>query len=174
MQLDPDEIRNYEQRAFFEKKEVHEVNPWSIFIAVLAAILVAWFIHEMYLEWQIRRALTIFNEQMEVVNRQTQQQFQEIQIRNEYQQAKEMERVRLESEYKEQQRRLVIERENQIHAQKMAVVEEKNAKETAWGKFYKPTLGCGSENPNRDAIKCGNDYIRERKRFESGWIYIPR
>jgi hypothetical protein len=41
MQLDKDELRDYEQRAFFEKKEVSETNPLNIFFAVLAAILVS-------------------------------------------------------------------------------------------------------------------------------------
>lgn len=171
MKLDKDELRDYEQRAFFEKKEVSETNPLNIFFAVLAAILVSWFIRELYLEWQIRRALTIFNEQMQIVNQQTQQQLQQIQINSEYQRAKAQEKARLEFEYKEQQRRLAIEQENQIHAQQMAIVEEKNAKESAWKRFYKPTLGCESENQNRDVIKCGNDYIKERRRFESGWIF---
>src|SRR5687768_4685250 len=99
MQLDKDEVRNYEQRAFFEKDDKQEVNPMTIFFAVLAAILVSWFIRELYLEYQIRRALSVFNEQMEVINQQTQQQIQEIQIRNEFNQAKAQEKARLEFEY---------------------------------------------------------------------------
>lgn len=55
MQLDQDEVRGYEQRAFFEKKDFKDLNPLSIFFAVLAAILVSWFIREAYVEWQLRQ-----------------------------------------------------------------------------------------------------------------------
>jgi len=171
MQLDQDEIKSYEQRAFFEKKENTELSPVTIFFAVLGAILVSWVIRQAYIEWQVQRALTVFNQQMQIMNAQSQQELQRFQIQSEAARAAAQERVRLEMEAKEQQKLAAIQLENDKRAQELAVIQEKEAKEVAWKRFYNPIRGCESENPNRDAIKCGNDYIKARKRFESGWFY---
>lgn len=173
MQLDQDEIRSYEQRAFFQRTEYPQNNPVVIFFAVLAAIIVSWIVREAYIEWQVQRALTLFNQQMQNLNAQSQQRFQNLQIQSEAARIAAQERVRLEMEEKEQQKLAAIQLENDKHAQQIAIIQEKDAKELAWTKFYNPTRGCESENPDRDAIKCGNDYIKARKRFESGWIYMP-
>jgi hypothetical protein len=71
LQLDPDEIRDYRQEAFFNENKSKALSPVSIFLAVLAAILVSWFIREAYVEWQIKQALEVFNQQMNVMNQQS-------------------------------------------------------------------------------------------------------
>ena len=115
-------------RLFLKSKGVHKVNSWIILFGALAAILVSWFIREIYLDWQDRRVLTILSVQMEIANKQTQQQLQQIQINNQHRQTKPQEKAKLKFEYKLQLPRLAIEYENQSQTQKIAIVEEKNAK----------------------------------------------
>ena len=68
MQLEPDEIRSYQQDSFFNQntKKPNEVNPFTIFLSVLAAILFAWFIREAYIEWQVKQALSFFDQAMQL------------------------------------------------------------------------------------------------------------
>jgi len=54
--------------------------------------------------------------------------------------------------------------------QKALSLKHDSDKETAWNAYYKPTVGCESSNQNRDTIKCGNDYIKSRNKFEASWI----
>lgn len=172
MQLDQDEVASYAQRAFFEKKETTALSPATIFFSVLGAILVSWVVREAYIEWQVQRALIVFNQQIQIMNAQSQQELQHFQLQSEAARAAAQERVRIEMEAKEQQRLAAAQLDNDKRKQALAVIQEKEAKEVAWKKFYSPIRGCESENPNRDAIKCGNDYIKARRRFELAWIYI--
>lgn len=169
MQLDKEEMMSYEQRAFFEKKESKELNPLNIFFAVLAAILVSWFIRMAYVDWQLRQVAETFNEQIKVMNYQSQQQMRMIQLKNEAMQAQAEEKVRLKAEAAMQQRIAA----HQIELDRRAAIENeintRVKKEQAWTAFYKPTKGCEKDNQNRDAILCGNDYMKAHKRFEESW-----
>lgn len=176
MQLDKEDEERYRQRAFFEKKPAESLNPMSIFFAVLAAILVSWFLHQLYMEWQLRRALTIFNQQMEIstrqsqrelrsIQRQSQAQFREMQLSNQARVEALAEQSRRREETRVRQNLAEIQRNIEIEATRKS---EAN-KEILWKVFYKPSPGCEAENPNRELIKCGNDYINARRRFETSW-----
>ena len=49
---------------------------------------------------------------------------------------------------------------------KVAKLNEVNQKEEAWNRFYKTPVDCTSET---NIVKCGNDYIRLRRKFEQDW-----
>ena len=169
MQLDKDEMSSYDQRAFFEKKQTTETNPFTIFLAVLAAILVSWLIREAYLEYQINQVVKVFNQQIQVIDAQTQAQVQQMQLRNEASKAENERLTRIRQEEQEQQKIAKIQIENEKRAKVIADINERAEKDEAWKLFYKPTKGCEPDNPNRDPIKCGNDYIKAHNRFEATW-----
>ncbi len=162
MKLDKDDVDSYYQRKFFDEPKSSTLNGTTIFFAVVGAIIFCWFLKGIYEEWQIRRALAIFNEQMAITESQTKNELRKIQIQNE-------ERLRLHAEQIE---RLKIQKHEAVLEQKAifeAQLAAKNAKETARKSFYKPVAGCESENPDRDLIKCGNDYARANRKFEENW-----
>ena len=170
MQLDQDDVNNYEQRTFFEKKESKDINPLSIFFAVLAAILVSWFIRVAYIEWQVNQAVSAFNQEMKMIVDRNQQQMAAIQLKNEALRVEAEEKARLKAE-EIMQKKIAA---HQIELDKSAAiateVDERVRKEEAWIDFYKPIKGCEKDNPDREAVKCANDYIKARKRFEQSWL----
>lgn len=169
MKLDKDDVKSYEQRVFFEKKESKDINPLSIFFAVLAAILVSWFIRAAYIEWQVNQAVSLFNQEMKVIVDQSQQQMRVFQLKNEAVRAEAEEKARLNAE-EIMQKKIAA---HQIELDKRAAIateaDERVRKEEAWIDFYKPTKGCEKDNPDREAVKCANDYIKARNRFEQSW-----
>jgi hypothetical protein len=163
MKLEPDEIRNYQQDAFFESQNStdNNLNPFTVFVAVLAAILVAWLVREAYLEWQINRALLVFNQQMEMVGKQSQLQAQAIQ------KAMQDSLLRQQQEANQQriaQHQLEIERQAAISAQ----IEERNKRSQAWENYYKPSAECINDN-GQNLMKCANEHAKAKKDFEAQW-----
>ena len=169
MRLDEEDIKSYQQRMFFDSPSKNEINPVSIFFAVLAAILVAWFIRAAYIEWQVRQALEIFNQQMQVINEQSQHQIRNIQLRNEAMREQAEERIRLKAEELRQQKMAAQQLDFDQRAADVERINEKIRKEEAWTLSYKPTKGCEKDNPDRDVILCGNDYAKARGQFEAAW-----
>lgn len=161
MQLDPDEIRSYQQTKYFENNK-SSPDPFAIFIAVLAAILVAWFIRVAYVEWQIRQVVNIFNQEMVLLNQQSQKSIERMQIDARLRQQAALEHERLKVEIKQQE-------ELSNRAAIQAEIDLAKSKEQAWKRFYKPISGCESSNNDKDFIKCGNDHAKAIKRFESQW-----
>jgi hypothetical protein len=44
-----------------------------------------------------------------------------------------------------------------------------------WKRVYKPTQACSVHDPAwRDVVICANDYIRQRREFESVWATTKR
>ncbi len=162
MKLDKDDVDSYYQRKFFDEPKSSTLNGTTIFFAVVGAIIFCWFLKGIDEEWQIRRALAIFNEQMAITESQTKNELRKIQIQNE-------ERLRLHAEQIERLKIQKHEAELEQQAIFEAQLAAKNAKETARKSFYKPVAGCESENPDRDLIKCGNDYARANRKFEENW-----
>ena len=169
MQLDKEDIRSYDQRTFLDAPQKKEVNPLSIFFAVLAAILASWLIREAYVEWQVRQAVEVFNQQMQIINAQSQQQMQSIQLQNEAIKASAEEDARAKEEKLRQQKLAAQQLDNDKRNAIAAAIEERTKKEEAWSYAYKPIIGCEKDNPNRDAIKCGNDYAKAHRQFELSW-----
>ena len=169
MQLDKEDIRSYEQRTFLEAPQKKEVNPLSIFFAVLAAILVSWLIREAYVEWQVRQAIEVFNQQMQIIDAQSQQQMQSIQLQNQAMKANAEENARAKQEELRQQKLAAQQLDNDKRNAIAAAIEERTKKEEAWALTYKPIKECEKDNPNRDAIKCGNDYAKAHRQFELSW-----
>lgn len=165
MKLDQDEIRGNNVNSvddYFNEPAPSPITPLTIFFTVLAAILVAWFLKSAYDEWQIRRAINVFNQQMSAVNYQTQKSLEQMQLRNQQkieanQRAKEEKLMALE----------MLNRRNEQERQ--AAINERRSKELAWENFYKPIRGCESSNDNKDLMKCANDYARAKKTFEAQW-----
>ena len=163
MNLDKEEIDSYQQRKYFDEPKSSNLNGTTIFFAVVGAIIFCWFLKGIYEDWQIRRAIAIFNEQLAISEAQTKNELRKMQIRNE-------ERVRQEAE----QIQLLRIQKHDAELEQQAIFEaqlaEKNEKEVARKSFYKPVVGCESDNQNRDLIKCGNDYARSNKKFEENWV----
>lgn len=170
MQIDKEDLRTYEQRAFFEKKGAISLSPVSIFFAVLYAILVSQVIRQAYLDWKIQQAVAIFNQQIQAISAQSNAQLQSIQLQNEARKAADEEKIRFKAESAEKQRLATIQADNENRARVIAAINEQARKEHAWKLFYKPIVGCGAENPNREAVKCGNDYIKSRRSFDASWV----
>lgn len=171
MHIDNDDVRSYQKRHIydFEKPKSSNVTPFTIFVAVLAAIIAFWFIHNAYRQWQIEQAAKEFNLRLSILNAQSEKQLREIQIKRELemQRARDQEIKRAEEVLRAKQEALqkdLYERE-----QKALSLKQVSDKEAAWKSYYKPVEGCESSNQNRDAIKCGNDYIKSRKQFEASW-----
>ena len=169
MQLDKDEIDGYRQRQFFDESKSPNINGTTIFFAVVGAIIFCWVLKDIYEEWQVRRALAILNEQIAITEVQTKNELRKMQIRNEAFKAQNEEGIRMQAE----QDQLLKIQKHEAELEQQAFFETqlaaRNAKEVAKKSFYKPILGCESHNPNRDSIKCGNDYARANKVFEESW-----
>ena len=166
MQLDPDEIRDSRQYAFLNPKRSNEVDLFKLFLAVLAAILVAWFIRAAYVQWQLRQVLETFNQQVTAINANAQKNIELSQVRS---QAAAEERARIQQEEIYQQKLA----KRQLELDKQAVinhaVNERNRKAQAWADYYKPAKGCEPANDNKDLMMCANDHARARKNFEAQW-----
>ena len=169
MRLDDDEINSYNQRKFLENPQPANIDGLTIFFAVLGAILLSWFIREQYVEWQVKQAFEEFNRQMIVMDAQSKIQFREMQIRAEKAKAENEERIKKEADKIELIRFQNVELEHQKQVAIETQLVGRAAKEAAWKDAYRPTAGCEAENPNRDALKCGNDYAKSHKRFEDNW-----
>lgn len=169
MNLGKEEIDSYHQRKYFDEPKSSDLNGTTIFFAVVGAIIFCWFLKGIYEDWQIRRALAIFNEQLAISEEQTKNELRKMQIRNEAFKVQNEERVRQEAEQIQLLRIQKHDAELEQQANFEAQLAEKNAKEVARKSFYKPVAGCEADNQNRDLIKCGNDYARSNKKFEENW-----
>ncbi|MFW5431589.1 MAG: hypothetical protein ACKE5M_06145 [Methylophilaceae bacterium] len=166
MKLDPDEIRSSNSDDFFNEEQTSSLTPLSIFFAVLAAILVAWFLRTVYIDFQLRRAAEIFSQQMLVTSKQTQKSLQQMQLRN--QQRIEANKNALEEKVLEK-KMTKYRAEQQKQALITASITERRRKIEAWENFYKPVIGCEASNDNKDLMKCGNDHAKAKKKFEALW-----
>ena len=168
MKLDPEDFQTYKQRLLFENKESLP-NGFTIFFAVLCAILVAWLIGAAYLEWQMRQALHEMNHQAEVAARQSQVNMRQIQLNNEARHSQAQEAARLQAVKRAEEKRQQLQQHYEAleHANALKIAEAR--KNQAWERFYKPVAGCEAGNLNRKTVKCGNDYIRSRRLFEAKW-----
>ena len=166
MQLDPDEVRDYRHYSFMNPRRSRDTDPLKIFLAVLAAILVAWFLRAIYIEWQVRYALKEFNQQMALIEANMHRDMQRNQIRAKLE-AEERTRALQEKAYQE---RLA---KHQLKLEEQAAIErginDRSKKEQAWTDYYKPAKGCEPSNDNKDLMKCANDYARAKKSFEVQW-----
>ncbi len=169
MQLEPDEIRGYKQDYFFNQntKKPNEVNPFTIFLSVLAAILFAWFIRAAYIEWQVRQALEVFNQEMQLINEQSQRNIERVHQQSLAMQEAANERQRQTEAAAYQHKLALHQQELAKQAEKEAEIEARSNKADAWLAFYKPSKACESENKN--IINCGNEYAWAKNKFETQW-----
>jgi hypothetical protein len=156
MRLDREDIpKHHLNNRFFEKPEPTPVNGLTIFIAVLAAILVAFFLREAYLQYQIRQAAEMFAQRFEI----SQKQFQQNLEANRRAQLERIQQQKLAQYRVEQQKQAAI----------SAGIQERRMKNQAWERFYKPIKGCESSNDDKDLMKCGNDHLKAKTQFEKLW-----
>ena len=169
MQLEPDEIRSYQQDSFFNQntKKPNEVNPFTIFLSVLSAILFAWFIREAYIEWQVKQALSFFDQAMQLEKKQSQRNMEQIHQQLIAAQEAANERQRQAEAVAYQHKLALHQQELAKQAEKEAEIEARSNKADAWLAFYKPSKACESENKN--IINCGNEYARAKNKFETQW-----
>lgn len=167
MKLEPDEIKNNSIDDFLDKDNGStKLTPESIFVAVLAAILVAWFVKSVYVELRVRYELNKFNQEMAVISKRTQQRFQTMQLNNQ-QRIDENRKAREDKAH--QLKMLKYRAEQQKQAVITAGIEERTSKAKAWERFFKPINGCEPSNDNKDLMKCGNDHAKAKKKFEELW-----
>ena len=170
MQLDKDEIRDYEQRVFLDSdRNRNELNPLNIFLAVLAAILVAWLLRSIYIEYQIRQVASAFKKELEIIEKQSQFEMQKMQIRSEMMRAEADKKAALIASKILEQKFVVRQLELDKEAANNAISEEKTKKSEAWNAYYKPSKGCESGSENIDLLRCGNEHAKARKNFEAAW-----
>lgn len=164
MQIEPDEIRNFQQDCYFNQrtKNTTELNPFTVFLSVLAAILFAWFLRDAYIEYQAKQLLLEINKEMQIINEQ---------------QRLAMEQIRLESiADNEAREERAYQRKYALHQQmlanqavKTAEIEARNKKADAWLAFYKPSKECTIESKN--LINCANEHARAKNKFETEWSH---
>lgn len=162
MQLEPDEIRNYQQAAFFhqEHSRAQALTPFTIFVAVLAAIVCAWALRAVYIEWQVRQALHVLNQEMLVINAQAQQQAEAMRLRNLHMQQA--------AEQRAYQQRLAAHQQLlAVQAEKAAKINLRNSKAEAWAAYYSPSPECA--NDHQTLMVCANEHARAKKHFDLAW-----
>ncbi len=162
MRLDEEDIRNYEQRKFFDRPEKQPLDGVTIFMAVLGAILAAWFLKAMYERWEMNQAMAALNEQMKVIDAQSQAQIQRWKEQSQIKQ----EEARLKAQA--EQNRIADEIENN-RIQIGLTQAESARKERAWKAYYKPIIECG-DGKGTSIVLCGNDHIKARRDFERLWL----
>ncbi len=167
MRIDDDEIRNYKQLKFFEEEDRrrNQIGASTIFFSVLAAIIVAWILHDIYTRWQVHQALKQFEQELKMSERYIQRQSRQLQLQFEQNQAK----YRQQAEERNQRLKAQLEQQKLEQQRKNEEIKRRAEKEKAWLTFYKPTTECASSNPNRDLIACGNEHLYARKQFEYQW-----
>jgi len=94
----------------------------------------------------------------------------DIQIQSELANAKAREISRQKTEEAQRAKAATIQRDLYEREQKSAELKRLADKENAWKSYYEPISGCESNNPNRETIKCGNDYLKAKKEFEAEWL----
>lgn len=106
---------------------------------------------------------------MAAISMQSQKNAERMQMKLQAAQEAANERARIEAEglrlQKLSERQVEMDWQASISAERAL----RNKKEQAWLEFYKPVKGCESSNYNKDIIKCGNDYAKAKKNFESKW-----
>jgi len=156
MKLDKEDIPKHHLREhFFDKPQAKPLDAFTVFFAVLAAILVAFFLRATYNEWQVRRAVLALQEQVAVTQKHNQDRIEANR------------KARTNKIY--QQKMAKYRTEKQKQAVISAGIKERNMKEKAWEGFYKPIAGCESSSDDKDLLTCGNDYAKEKKKFEALW-----
>lgn len=160
--MDPDEIRNARQYDFFKPKKPKQIDPFKVFLSVLAAILVAWFVRAWFIQWQVNQVTSALSQQVQVMNA-------KMQADIESQIAADKERARLHQEEVYQQKLA----KHQLALEKQAALEysinERTKKAQAWDEYYKPVRGCEPSIDNKDLMMCANDHARAKKKFEELW-----
>jgi len=161
MEYEPNEYRKRAIDNYFEKKQSPSVTPLTIFFAVLAAVLVAFFLRATYIEWQLRQAAEVFKQQMAIGQKQLEQQ-------------KRQQLQRFEANRKAREQQLLQQRiaKHRVEQQKQAAISAgitRNIKYHAWNAYYKPIKDCESSNEEKDLMTCGNDHAKAKKRFETLW-----
>lgn len=163
MKLDLDDIPKHHLRNdYFEKPQPAPVDALTIFLAVLSAILVAFFLREVYTEYQLRRAAAALTQTIEVNNQQLQQSVESIRRKQEANRQAQLERLN-------QQRLDKYRTEKQKQAAISASIEERRKKSDAWASYFKPSKDCESTNDNIDLIACGNAHLKAKKQFDKMW-----
>jgi predicted metal-dependent phosphoesterase TrpH len=122
-----------------------------------------------FVEWQLRQVVSVFNQQIKQIEVQSQQQMRTIQIQSEAARAEAERKASIKASELMQQRLDAQQADLKKRADVAAEINEQAKKEEAWAGFYKPTRGCEKDNPNRETVKCGNDYIKAHNRFDATW-----
>lgn len=161
MDLDKDVPYSWEKRNSRNSRDVESLSAISIFFAVLGAILAAWVIREVYIQWQMQKTLQVMNAQFNVITKKSQMDTKRL--------FEQQTRMRIEAEEKAKTLKANQARiNNEMMAEKARRIQEEARKEEAWKAFYKPVENC-SDGKSESIVLCGNDYMRARKRFEQEW-----
>jgi hypothetical protein len=174
MKLEPDEIRNPQQDAFFEDQHssVSRMSEGGLFLlivsAILVAMLIAWFVKEAYDRWQIERALQLFNQEMQNINNQSNKTINQITLQSQAMMRQSQEDVQRQKEEAYQKRLALHQIELNRQAALAAEIEAKNKKTVAWNNYYKPSPECINDN-GQNLMKCANEHARAKKAFDSMW-----
>jgi hypothetical protein len=173
-ELEPDEIRNPQQDAFFEDQHssVSRMSEGGLFLlivsAILVAMLIAWFVKEAYDRWQIERALQLFNQEMQNINNQSNKAINQITLQSQALMRQSQANVQRQKEEAYQKRLALHQIELNRQAALAAEVEERNKKSIAWGNYFKPSPECINDD-GQNLMKCANDHARAKKNFELSW-----
>ena len=164
-QLNPSEWFSQDEKEQFLNHSKKQVNSFS-FLAVIGVFLVAILVVGNNLLTTIFKAPALPDTQPQpTINSPSQLQTQPNSALQELMAKQQQEIIAREEANKQKQlaQKQILQQQEE---NKVTKVNEENQKEEAWNRFYKTPVDCTLET---NIVKCGNDYIRLRRKFEQDW-----
>ena len=165
-QLNPSEWFGQDEKEQFFNRSKKQANSFS-FLAVIGVFLVAILVVGNNLLPTIFKAPALPDTKPQpTINSQSQQQTQPNNALQEIMAKQQQKIVALKEANKQKQLAQKQLLQQQQEENKLARTNEITQKEEAWDRFYKTPVDCTLET---NIVKCGNDYIRLRRKFEQYW-----
>lgn len=164
-QLNPSEWFGQDEKDQFLNHSKKQTNSFTS-LAVIGVLLIAILVVGNNLETTIFKVPALLVTQPQsTINSQSQLQTQPNRALQELMAKQQQEIIAREEANKQKQfaQKQILQQQEE---NKVAKVNEVNQKEDAWNRFYKTPVDCTLET---NIVKCGNDYIRLRRKFEQDW-----
>jgi len=139
-----------------------ETDYFKITLAVIAGIVLAYFLIQAVERWRINQALQEFNRQAEAMLRSTQEETNRRMA--EELRARELAAFQEHVRKAEQDRTRAAQMRVEVESKKAALAADE-ARELAWKKFYTKPAHCDAA-VGPALVECGNQHIRARREFE--------
>lgn len=160
-----------QERQYFEKPP--ESTTWKYFkvgLGLMLGITVAWLIYAVIVgSWVMGAANEMQKQNINTMNAHVERiriQSEQIRLNAERQVAENRRIEQLKLQYEAQER--AERNRQQLQAAEMEM-QERQAKEAEWERFYKKRVECDNPASNAALVECGNEYMRAQRKFELQW-----